>query len=146
MSVQIAALYLVNLLVTLAAYAGLAVAALTLTPAGVPAIATLQPTAAAAAAMVAMSSHLLLAFLPLLLPVTFLSSHNFPHTNHFLRSKLQKAFLCILQNAASARRCLLVDEDPQCKRNVISSVMQMMTRACGRASGSWSVDRRRYQM
>ena len=71
---QIAALYLVNLLVTMAAYAGLAVAALAVTPAGVPLTLTLQPTTVAVAAMVAMSSHFLLAFLPLLMAVTFPSS------------------------------------------------------------------------
>jgi len=60
----------VNLLVTLAAFAGLAIAALALTQAGVPAHLTLQPTAVAAAASVAMTSHFLLAFLPLLIPVS----------------------------------------------------------------------------
>jgi hypothetical protein len=76
--VQIGSLYLVNLLVTLAAFIGLAAASLTLTEAGIATELTFQPIAVVAAAMVAMSSHFFLAFLPMLIPVIPNEPHKLP--------------------------------------------------------------------
>ena len=68
-AVQVAGLYYVGLLVCCAAFVGYTAFGLALCQVGVPAGLVLHPAGFAASAMVAMTSPLFLAFLPLMLPV-----------------------------------------------------------------------------
>ena len=67
---QVAGLYYVGLLVCCAAFVGYTAFGLALCQVSVPAGFALQPAGFAASAMVAMTSPLFLAFLPLMLPVS----------------------------------------------------------------------------